>query len=117
TELIGRYRVHVFNYILIGAAMIIYYTLLLSFAEQIGFNYAYAVASVSTIALVAAFIASIIKNRKAAGLFTLILSVFYVFIFVIIQLQDLALMVGSIALFVIIAVLMYVSRKINFDKQ
>lgn len=117
TELIGRYRVHVFNYILIGAAMIIYYTLLLSFAEQIGFNYAYAVASVSTIALIAAFITSLLKNAKAAGLFTLILSVFYVFIFVIIQLQDLALMVGSIALFVIIAVLMYVSRKINFDKQ
>lgn len=117
TELIGKYRVHVFNYILIGAAMVIYYTLLLSFAEQIGFNYAYAIASVATIVLIATFIASLLKNRKAAALFTLILTVFYTFIFVIIQLEDLALMVGSIALFVIIAVLMYVSRKINFDKN
>ncbi|RVT98234.1 cell envelope integrity protein CreD [Mucilaginibacter limnophilus] len=117
TELIGKYRVHVFNYILIGAAMVIYYTLLLSFAEQVGFNYAYAIASIATIALIATFIASLLKNRKAAALFTLILTVFYAFIFVIIQLEDLALMVGSIALFVIIAILMYVSRKINFDKN
>lgn len=117
TELIGKYKVHVFNYILIGAAMVIYYTLLLSFAEQVGFNYAYVIASVSTIALIATFIASLLKNRKAAALFTLILTVFYTFIFVIIQLEDLALMVGSIALFVIIAMLMYVSRKIDFDKN
>ncbi|RYZ95588.1 MAG: cell envelope integrity protein CreD [Sphingobacteriaceae bacterium] len=117
TELISKQRVHSFNYILIGAAMIIYYTLLLSFSEQIGFNYAYLVASVSTVVLIAAFIASLLKNHKSALLLSMILSVFYVFIFVIIQLEDLALMVGSIALFVIIAVLMYVSRKINWDKH
>jgi inner membrane protein len=117
TELIGKQRVHAFNYILIGAAMVIYYTLLLSFSEQIGFNYAYLVASVSTVALIATFIASLLKNKKAAGLLSLILSVFYIFIFVIIQLEDMALMAGSIALFIIVAVLMYISRKINWDNQ
>ncbi|RYZ93307.1 MAG: cell envelope integrity protein CreD, partial [Sphingobacteriaceae bacterium] len=117
TEVIGKQRVHAFNYILIGAAMIIYYTLLLSFSEQIGFNWAYLVASVSTIALIAIFIASLLKKVKTAILFSFILSLFYVFIFVIIQLEDLALMVGSIALFIIVAVLMYVSRKINWDNQ
>ncbi|MEO6150218.1 MAG: cell envelope integrity protein CreD [Mucilaginibacter sp.] len=117
TEIIGKQRVHAFNYILIGAAMVIYYTLLLSFSEQIGFNMAYLVASVATVALIATFIASLLKKGKAAILFAFILSLFYVFIFVIIQLEDLALMVGSIALFVIVAVLMYVSRKINWDRQ
>jgi inner membrane protein len=106
-----------FNYILIGAAMVIYYTLLLSFSEQVGYNMAYLIASVSTIALISVFISSLLKNRKAAILFAFILSVFYAFIFVIIQLEDLALMVGSIALFIIIAVLMYFSRKINWDKN
>ncbi|GGH23123.1 cell envelope integrity protein CreD [Mucilaginibacter phyllosphaerae] len=117
TELIRKQRIHAFNYVLIGAAMIIYYTLLLSFSEQVGYNYAYLIASVFTVGLVSVFIASLLKNKGAAGLFALILSIIYTFIFVIIQLEDLALLIGSIALFVIIALLMYFSRKINWDKQ
>jgi inner membrane protein len=97
--------------------MIIYYTLLLSFSEQVGYNVAYLIASVATIALVSIFIASLLKNKGAAALFALILSVIYVFIFVIIQLEDLALMIGSIALFIITGLLMYFSRKINWDKH
>ena len=117
TEIIGKKKVHVFNYVLIGAAMIIYYTLLLSFSEQLGFNIAYLIASVATIVLIAVFLASLLKDRKAAGLFSLILAIFYIFIYVIIQLEDLALMIGSIALFMIVAILMYFSRKINWDRQ
>jgi inner membrane protein len=117
TEVIRKQPIHMFNYILIGAAMVIYYTLLLSFSEQVGYDMAYLIASVSTIALISVFISSLLKNGKAAMLFAFILSVFYAFIFVIIQLEDLALMVGSIALFIIIAILMYFSRKINWDKN
>jgi len=90
---------------------------LLSFSEQVGYNFAYLIASASTIALISVFISSLLKNGKAAVLFAFILAVFYAFIFVIIQLEDLALMVGSIALFIIIAILMYFSRKINWDKN
>jgi inner membrane protein len=115
TEVIRKQRVHVFNYILIGAAMIIYYTLLLSFSEQVGYNIAYLIASVSTITLISVFISSIMNNKKAAAMFAAILSVFYGFIFIIIQLEDFALLVGSLALFVIVAALMYFSRKINWD--
>ncbi|RFZ92118.1 cell envelope integrity protein CreD [Mucilaginibacter conchicola] len=117
TEVIRKQRVHPFNYVLIGAAMVIYYTLLLSFSEQIGYNFAYLIASAATIGLVSVFIASLLKNKAAAGLFALILSIIYIFIFVIIQLEDLALMIGSIALFIIVALLMYFSRKINWDKH
>jgi len=117
TEIIRKQPIHMFNYLLIGAAMVIYYTLLLSFSEQVGYNMAYLITSVSTIALISVFISSLLKNGRAALLFAFILAVFYAFIFVIIQLEDLALMVGSIALFIIIAVLMYFSRKINWDKN
>ncbi|MFI5162510.1 MAG: cell envelope integrity protein CreD [Sphingobacteriales bacterium] len=117
TELIGKKKVHVFNYILIGAAMIIYYTLLLSFSEQVGYSIAYLIASVATITLIATFLASLLKNRKAAVIFTAILTLFYSFIYVIIQLEDLSLLIGSIALFIIIAALMYSSRQINWDKN
>lgn len=117
TEVIRKQRIHPFNYVLIGAAMIIYYILLLSFSEQVGYNTAYIIASVATIGLVSVFIASLLKNKGAAALFGLILSIIYIFIFVIIQLEELALMIGSIALFIITALLMYFSRKINWDKH
>jgi inner membrane protein len=117
TELIGKQKVHVFNYILIGVSMIIYYILLLSFSEQIGYTAAYLVASAATIALISTFIASLLKNSKAAILFAFILTLFYTFIYIIIQLEDYALLMGSIALFIIVATLMYFSRKINWDKH
>jgi len=116
TEMIGKQRVHVFNYILIGAAMVIYYTLLLSFSEQVGYSWAYLIASAATVALITLFLASLLKNRKAAIIFAVILALFYAFIYVIIQLENLSLLIGSIALFVIVAALMYSSRKINWDK-
>ena len=117
TEVIRKQRIHIFNYLLIGAAMIIYYSLLLSFSEQIGFNLAYLLASVATIGLITVFIGSLLKNWMASVLFGFILTVFYIFIYVIIQLEDFALMIGSIALFIIISMLMYFSRKINWDKH
>ena len=117
TEMVRKQKVHVFNYILIGAAMIIYYTLLLSFSEQVGYNIAYLIASVATVALIATFLASLLKNSKAAIVFTIILTLFYSFIYVIIQLEDLSLLIGSIALFIIVAALMYSSRKINWDNK
>ena len=117
TELIKKQNIHLFNYVLIGAAMVVYYTLLLSFSEQIGYTYAYLLSSVSTIILIAVFTASLLKQRAIALLFTIILSVFYGFIYIIIQLEKLSLLFGSIALFIIVSMLMYFSRKINWDKN
>lgn len=117
TELLNKRNIHFLQYVLIGAAMTIYYTLLLALSEQMGFNLAYILASVATIGLIGIFIWSLLKNRKAAILFSGIMSMFYGFIFVILQLQDMALLVGSIGLFVIIAVLMYLSQKISWESN
>lgn len=117
TELIRKQRIHLFNYALIGAAMIVYYTLLLSFSEQLGFNWSYLVSSVATIALIAWFTGSLLKNGGAAALFAGILTIFYGFIYVLVQLEELSLMVGSLALFIVVALLMYFSRRINFEQH
>jgi inner membrane protein len=117
TELIKKTRVHVFNYILIGAAMIVYYILLVSLSEQLGYNLAYLSASLATIGLIATFTASLLKNKQVAALFGFILFTFYGFIYIIIQLEELSLLIGSILLFIIVALLMYFSRKINWDKH
>lgn len=117
TEILIRKNVHIIQYVLIGVSMVVYYSLLLSFSEQFGFNIAYLIASASTVILISLFISSILKNKKAAVIFACILSIFYIFIFVIMQLQELSLLFGSIALFIIVAILMYFSGKINWDKR
>ncbi|HXH99738.1 MAG TPA: cell envelope integrity protein CreD [Sphingobacteriaceae bacterium] len=117
TELLNKKKVHLLQYVLIGAAMTIYYTLLLSFSEQVGFNIAYLIASVATVALIGIFIASLLKNRRPAIVFSGILSIFYGFIFVIIQLQDLALLFGSIGLFIIVSAMMYLSAKMDWSSK
>lgn len=116
-ELLQKTTVSVLHYLLIGAAMSIYYTLLLSFSEQVGFDFAYFIASLATITLVSTFIGAFLKNRRTALVFSAILGIFYSFIYVIIQLQDLALLFGSIGLFVIVACLMYFTVKINWNKS
>ncbi len=117
TEILARRRIHPIQYMLIGAAMTIYYTLLLSLSEYLGFPAAYGIASVSTILLIAAFVKAILKSSRTAILFSAILSAFYLFIFVIMQLQTLSLLIGSIGLFVIIAMLMYFSSKVNWERN
>jgi inner membrane protein len=115
TEVIQKTKIHLFNYALIGASMIVFYTLLLSISEQLGYNLAYLISAVATVALITWFTASLLANSKAAYMFAIILTIFYGFIFIIIQLEDLALLVGSIALFIIVSTLMYFSRKISWN--
>lgn len=117
TELLNKKKIHLLHYALIGAAMIIYYALLLSFSEQFGFNMAYLIASVATIILIIFFLLGLLKSKKPALLFGIILSVFYAFIFVIIQLQDFSLLFGSVGLFIIIATMMYLSTRLNWERK
>jgi inner membrane protein len=117
TELLSKKKVHLLQYVLIGAAMIIFYALLLSLSEQLGFNLAYFIASIATVGLIGLFIQSLLKSKKTAVLFAGILGLLYSFIFIIIQLQDMALLVGSVGLFLIIAALMYLSQKVSFEKN
>ena len=113
-ELINDKSVHPLQYILIGLAHCIFFILLLSISEHINFDWAYIISSISVLSLISLFSKSILKDFKLTLLITSVLSMIYGFIFVIIQLQDLALLMGSIGLFVVLALIMYFSRKIDF---
>jgi inner membrane protein len=116
-EITKRIRIHPFQYILIGIALIIYYTLLLSFSEQLGYNVAYWISTLATVTLISLYSVSFLKNYQLVILFTLLLVIFYSFIFVIILQQDYSLILGSIGLFLIVATLMYFSRKVQWYKE
>mgnify|MGYP003575543072 FL=1 len=116
-ECTQKVRIHPFQYILIGAALIIYYTLLLSFSEHIGYNFAYVVSSIATVMLISIYATTFLPSKGLVFLFSLLLIIFYLFIFIIILQQDFSLLLGSIGLFVIVSLLMYFSRKISWYRQ
>ncbi|MGE0771314.1 MAG: cell envelope integrity protein CreD [Cyclobacteriaceae bacterium] len=116
-EISMRVRIHPFQYTLIGAALIIYYTLLLSFAEQVGYNMAYFIASAATILLVSLYSRTFLPSVKSVALFASILTASYVFILIIIIQQDFSLLIGSVGLFLIIGTIMYLTRRINWYRD
>ena len=113
-EVINKRRIHPLQYLLVGFAIILFYVLLLSLSEYLSFNISYLVSSAAIIALVAFYSKSVLRSHFLGILMAMILSVLYIFFFIILQLQDYALLFGSIGLFIILAVVMYLSRNINW---
>ncbi|HYC28641.1 MAG TPA: cell envelope integrity protein CreD [Chitinophagaceae bacterium] len=112
-ELVYGRALHIIQYVLVGFALCIFYTLLLSISEYLGFDPAYAIASVATISLVAWYVSSSLKSSRIALFVSLLLAAMYGFIFILIQSQDYALLMGSIGLFVVLGIVMYFSRRIK----
>ncbi len=113
-EVMQKKPLHPVQYVLVGLALVIFYTLLLSFSEFILFDQAYLVASFATIMLITLYAKSHFQNWKTAVLFGAVLSGLYGFIFILIRLEDTALLIGSIGLFLVLALVMYGSRKVNW---
>jgi inner membrane protein len=113
---ISKINIHIFQYTMIGLALIMFYTLLISITEHSSFSLAYAIAGSSVVGLITLYSVSILKNKKFPMFIGIALTVLYTFIYVIIQLEDYALLVGSIGLFAILAGVMYFSRKIDWHK-
>lgn len=113
-ESIYKRSLHLVQYGLAGLALVLFYTLLLSVSEYLGFNSAYLVAAAATIGLVTWFVGSIMKSGKLGTFIGFVLAVVYGYIFTIIQLQDYALLMGSIGLFIALAIIMYFSRKLQW---
>lgn len=111
----AKRRVHPFQYMLIGLALIIFYTLLVSISEHLPYNTAYFIAAVMTIGLSTYYARSLFDSNALALLVGGTLTVLYGFLFVVLQQQDYALLIGSFGLFFILAAVMYVSKKINWE--
>lgn len=113
-EVLNKVFIHPIQYILVGIALVVFYTLLLSISEHMNFNLAFILSALATLLLIAGYIKAILRSNKLTYLISGILFVLYSFIFVIIQLQDFALLIGSIGIFIILGLVMYYSRKIDW---
>jgi len=113
-EIMQRKAFHPVQYVLVGLALVIFYTLLLSISEYLLFDLAYLIAAAATILLISLYAQSHFTNWGTTAVFSVTLTLLYGFIFLLIRLEDTALLVGSIGLFIVLALVMFASRKVQW---
>lgn len=113
-EVIVGVRVHAAQYVLIGLAQCIFYLLLLAFAEHVGFTMAFMIAAFATILATAGYAGAVFGARKYSVRAAAVFASVYGLLYVLMRMQDFALMVGALTAFVAIAGTMYLTRNINW---
>jgi inner membrane protein len=113
-QILNKVMIHPIQYIIVGLALMVFYSLLIAISEQLSFNWAYIISSIAIISMIGLYVGAALKNKRLAMLVTAMLILLYLFIFTIIQLQDYSLLIGSIGLFLVLAAIMYLSRNIDW---
>jgi len=113
-EVTARQKIHPFQYLMVGAALCIFYLLLLSISEFIGFSYAYLIAAVASTLLITWYCRFFLGGGVRTLMIGAGLGGVYTFLYITLRQQDYALLMGAIALFIVLAVVMYVTRKVDW---
>jgi inner membrane protein len=113
-EVLGGVRVHPIQYLMLGAAMCLFYLLELALSEHIGFPAAYALASVAVIAMVGAYSMAILRRAQRAMIVAAGVALLYAYLYLLLMNEDYALLIGSIGLFVILGAIMFVTRRVDW---
>ncbi len=113
-EITSRYRFHAIQYVLIGSAILLFYVLLLSISEHVAFNGAYVLSAGAITLLIALYAKGVLASRGFAWSIGAILAGLYGFLFVVLQLEDYALVLGSAGLLAVLAAIMYITRHIDW---
>lgn len=113
-DVIGGVRVSAVEYLLVGAALILFFVLLLALAEVIGFAWAYVAASAAIAALNTAYSAAVLKSWRRAGFIGGLLAGLYAVLYILLSLEAYSLLIGALMLFVALAAVMYVTRNLNW---
>ncbi|MDR1460420.1 MAG: cell envelope integrity protein CreD [Campylobacteraceae bacterium] len=119
-EVANKKPIHPIQYLLVGFAMVIFYTLLVSISEFIDFSFAYLIAAAATILLISVYTKiGIVKDisKKQIAVVVLSFTFLYGFLYILLQLQDMALLYGSIGLFAALAVIMYMTKNITWYEE
>ena len=113
-ETVARLRIHVFRYGLVGLSLCLFYLLLLSFAEQIGFAGAYAIGAAAVVAQIVLYCQPVLGTWKRSLVLGALLAILYSALYALMQLEDLALLLGSLGLFLALSAVMYTTRRIDW---
>jgi inner membrane protein len=113
-EVTARQKIHPFQYLMVGAALCLFYLLMLSISEFIGFGFAYVIAAVASTVLITWYCRFFLGGGARTLMIGAGLAGVYTFLYITLRQQDYALLMGAIALFVVLAIVMYVTRKIDW---
>lgn len=113
-EILDRRRIHPIQYLLVGFAICLFYLLLLSISEHISFDWAYLVGSIIILTLITFYVRYIFKSVRLTALFSVVLALLYGFFYSLLQLEDYSLLLGSFGLLLILGVIMYLTRHIDW---
>lgn len=113
-ELFNKKRIHPIQYLLVGFTLCMFYVLLLSISEYLSFNISYFISMFAVLCLTIFYTKNTFGKISLSIIMTILLSALYLFLFIIIQLEDYSLLTGSIGLFIILAAIMLYTRKIDF---
>jgi inner membrane protein len=113
-DVVGGARVAAAEYLLTGAGLVLFFVMLLAFAEVIGFLWAYLVASAAIISLLSAYSAAVLKSWKRGRFLGAMLIGLYALLFVLLNLEAWSLLIGSVLLFVALAGVMYATRNVDW---
>ena len=113
-EVITRVKIHPIQYTLVGMAIVIFYLLLISVSEHIVFGWAYLVSCIVVLALVTGYSSNVLKSRKFALIVAGVYATLYGYLFILLQLEDYSLVSGVAGLAVILGLIMYLTRNIDW---
>jgi len=113
-EVLGRLAIHPIQYALVGVALALFFLLLISLSEHLGFSLAYALAGCASVALIGYYVAHVLKSLRRGAGFALALSCLYGLLYVILRLEDHALLMGSLLVFTCIAAAMIATRRVDW---
>jgi inner membrane protein len=113
-ETLSVQRLHFVQYLLVGMSQVLFYLLLLSLCEHIGFALSYLIASAATVAATGLYASAVLASRYRAAILAAILAALYALMYVILNAEDYALLIGSLVLFAALGATMYVTRRIDW---
>jgi inner membrane protein len=116
-DVIGGHRVSAIEYLLVGSGLVLFFVMLLAFAEVIGFLPAYLVASAAIVVLLTAYSAAVLGSRGRAGTIAGLLVALYAVLYVLLSLEDYSLLIGSVLLFAALAAIMYLTRNLEWGAR
>jgi inner membrane protein len=116
-DVIGGVRVSTVEYLLVGVGLILFFVMLLAFAEVIGFAIAYLLASAAIIGLITAYSAAVLKSWRRAGYIAGLLTGLYAVLYILLSLEAYSLLIGSLMLFAALAAVMYVTRNLDWGAR
>jgi inner membrane protein len=113
-EILTKKRIHPVPYLLSGIANVIFYLLLLSLSEQMTFYLAYLIAAAATIAMLTLYSRTLLPSWGKSWYMGLVTTVSYVLLYAVLNAESYALLVGSVWAFIVVALVMFLTRKLNW---